>query len=351
MVRQRSDDALPQRSILAQRRQIVLTQSRGHDPELTRKLGARVVVGGLHECRRYVEIVKTQADRNATGLCEQDHDEKSVGVWSHVSKRSHPGCFWGAGWTLDNDVTRLRRVCSAERPRTVTPASRHGPPVTGIAIVRVFVAASPKKRPRHSTIAFRRDRYAPTNPEGHRKAVRSHSRLANPGKRARTTGAKDAEQEGSRVAYRVMHHASESRASRNTASGWGGIRTPGTVTRTAVFKTAALDHSATHPIRRLPGVTLPKSTSVQPTSKPGERYKNCRGAEDVVSSCLIGGDSQGNWSLGGTSGRRPTVELRRRDRGLPAHEQATTQPCQHSSIDPLAGDNIDHLFEFRSEET
>ena len=30
-------------------------------------------------------------------------------------------------------------------------------------------------------------------------------------------------------------------------SGWGGIRTPGTVARTAVFKTAALDHSATHP--------------------------------------------------------------------------------------------------------
>src|SRR5437773_2078435 len=31
-------------------------------------------------------------------------------------------------------------------------------------------------------------------------------------------------------------------------SGWGGIRTPGTVSRTAVFKTAALDHSATHPL-------------------------------------------------------------------------------------------------------
>ena len=31
------------------------------------------------------------------------------------------------------------------------------------------------------------------------------------------------------------------------SSGWGGIRTPGTVSRTAVFKTAALVHSATHP--------------------------------------------------------------------------------------------------------
>jgi hypothetical protein len=30
-------------------------------------------------------------------------------------------------------------------------------------------------------------------------------------------------------------------------SGWGGIRTPVTVSRKAVFKTAALDHSATHP--------------------------------------------------------------------------------------------------------
>ena len=33
----------------------------------------------------------------------------------------------------------------------------------------------------------------------------------------------------------------------NARSGWGGIRTPGTVSRTAVFKTAALVHSATHP--------------------------------------------------------------------------------------------------------
>ncbi len=30
-------------------------------------------------------------------------------------------------------------------------------------------------------------------------------------------------------------------------SGWGGIRTPGGISPTAVFKTAAIDHSATHP--------------------------------------------------------------------------------------------------------
>jgi hypothetical protein len=30
-------------------------------------------------------------------------------------------------------------------------------------------------------------------------------------------------------------------------SGWGGIRTHGTVTRTPVFKTGALNRSATHP--------------------------------------------------------------------------------------------------------
>ena len=29
--------------------------------------------------------------------------------------------------------------------------------------------------------------------------------------------------------------------------GWGGIRTPGTVAGSTVFKTAAIDHSATHP--------------------------------------------------------------------------------------------------------
>jgi len=36
-------------------------------------------------------------------------------------------------------------------------------------------------------------------------------------------------------------------------SGWGGIRTPGGLTPTAVFKTAALDHSATHPARIFTG--------------------------------------------------------------------------------------------------
>ena len=34
---------------------------------------------------------------------------------------------------------------------------------------------------------------------------------------------------------------------REVKSGWGGIRTPGTLAGTAVFKTAAIVHSATHP--------------------------------------------------------------------------------------------------------
>jgi hypothetical protein len=33
-----------------------------------------------------------------------------------------------------------------------------------------------------------------------------------------------------------------------TNGGWGGIRTHGTLARTAVFKTAAFNRSATHPI-------------------------------------------------------------------------------------------------------
>ncbi len=37
------------------------------------------------------------------------------------------------------------------------------------------------------------------------------------------------------------------RSAQNIKGGWGGIRTPGTVSRTAVFKTAAFNHSATHP--------------------------------------------------------------------------------------------------------
>src|ERR1700761_8415857 len=35
---------------------------------------------------------------------------------------------------------------------------------------------------------------------------------------------------------------------KEVVGGWGGIRTHGTLTRTAVFKTAALNRSATHPV-------------------------------------------------------------------------------------------------------
>jgi hypothetical protein len=37
---------------------------------------------------------------------------------------------------------------------------------------------------------------------------------------------------------------------KEASGGWGGIRTHGTLTRTAVFKTAAFNHSATHPTQR-----------------------------------------------------------------------------------------------------
>ncbi len=42
---------------------------------------------------------------------------------------------------------------------------------------------------------------------------------------------------------------SETHAANRRESGWERIRTPGGLSPTAVFKTAALDHSATHPIR------------------------------------------------------------------------------------------------------
>ena len=43
--------------------------------------------------------------------------------------------------------------------------------------------------------------------------------------------------------------------------GWGGIRTHGTLARTAVFKTAAFNHSATHPNQRNQApTTLPRRT-------------------------------------------------------------------------------------------
>ncbi len=42
--------------------------------------------------------------------------------------------------------------------------------------------------------------------------------------------------------------------------GWGGIRTPGGVAPTTVFKTAAFDRSATHPKLFLPTVFQPTGT-------------------------------------------------------------------------------------------
>ena len=48
--------------------------------------------------------------------------------------------------------------------------------------------------------------------------------------------------------------------------GWGGIRTHGTVPRTLVFKTRALNHSATHPGRSPDTTALgdfkPKSSTI-----------------------------------------------------------------------------------------
>lgn len=45
-------------------------------------------------------------------------------------------------------------------------------------------------------------------------------------------------------------------------SGWRGIRTPGALTDTAVFKTAALDHSAIHPTRFMTMPYVESETSI-----------------------------------------------------------------------------------------
>ena len=68
-------------------------------------------------------------------------------------------------------------------------------------------------------------------------------------------------------------------------SGWGGIRTPGGLSPTAVFKTAALDHSATHPVRdsvllcwcRLLGV--PGPASIRPCPCRNCPCSRCRAAK------------------------------------------------------------------------
>ena len=53
---------------------------------------------------------------------------------------------------------------------------------------------------------------------------------------------------GSRVFFSLFSAPSATSCSNSErVSGWGGIRTPGTVSRTPVFKTGALNHSATQP--------------------------------------------------------------------------------------------------------
>src|SRR5688572_19118704 len=61
---------------------------------------------------------------------------------------------------------------------------------------------------------------------------------------ARHANWKPAEGAGSRFAREKRRGASR----RRLRNGWGGIRTPGGLAPSAVFKTAALDHSATHPV-------------------------------------------------------------------------------------------------------
>ena len=49
-------------------------------------------------------------------------------------------------------------------------------------------------------------------------------------------------------AQRIREFRSDINGISNISGGWGGIRTHGTLPRAAVFKTAALNHSATHPV-------------------------------------------------------------------------------------------------------
>jgi hypothetical protein len=127
---------------------------------------------------------------------------------------------------------------------------------------------------RHSTITLTMDRYSHANQDGQRRAVESLPCLPPPGEHVLEAGTDGTSNGSLSVALCVaqergfskysvesdgvngsMHRKSigainPEKNGRNgdDKGGWGGIRTPGTVSRTAVFKTAALDHSATHPI-------------------------------------------------------------------------------------------------------
>ena len=62
---------------------------------------------------------------------------------------------------------------------------------------------------------------------------------------------KNCRKRGKKDIPRIYHGIS------NFNGGWGGIRTPGGVAPTTVFKTAAFDRSATHPKLFLPTVFQP----------------------------------------------------------------------------------------------
>ena len=113
---------------------------------------------------------------------------------------------------------------------------------------------------RHSTITLTMDRYTHGMWEQMDEALSRLPDLTNHVQSGRATGTdgkcdvpsgarsgarKVAEQ--SNTVQRDAVKPGETREKTPEPSGWGGIRTPGTLSRTAVFKTAALDHSATHP--------------------------------------------------------------------------------------------------------
>ena len=168
---------------------------------------------------------------------------------------------------------------------------------------------------RHSTITLTMDRYTHSMWEQLSDALAKLPDLGRPmDQRAQATGTDGKTDGHERVALCVARKGTESgnsvqssavngagcrdseerentektRGNTEEQSGWGGIRTPAGLAPRAVFKTAALDHSATHPIvlARLSGQLLPPGKlRVKPAAR---KSASCNGGTGLTLDLRFG---------------------------------------------------------------
>ena len=135
------------------------------------------------------------------------HNLRAVGKrnWPSSSRRTSFATGWATAKTLPGSTTTRRRTPTSPKPRPAPPKAAQK-----AAQGRRRIAGAAGTRGEWRGIAQRRTQPTPNAPF-------------------------------------LRSNASTQLIATKGFSGWGGIRTPGGLSPTAVFKTAALDHSATHP--------------------------------------------------------------------------------------------------------